>query len=369
MKKIASLLIALAFFTYAEAQHFQVLNKLGETVTNGQTLTVGGPVGYSAGVAHLDIKNIGSETLNLKAKKILITADASQATMFCWKYCYGPATTHPEDTVTLAPDSVFKGFSAEFISPVAMYQPIVVRYVIFKAENPNDSISFTFNYIPTSFQMQYDGGLLSSEEVIDVLASATEEAVLDSLWVINVSESSTDVMVRRTDLQIIDDTFNYFCWFACYSPNVYVSSDDEFITIAAGDTSKNFSAHYMANSQYGSSATRYTFFSQRNPSDSAWFIVRFTAEGTGISSPSRIHLLEVYPNPASDFVTLRLDNPSKNDVLSLFNLTGEKIKSFGVTEGTETLVLPVSDLPNGLYFLRVEHNGVYYGGHKLIIYR
>lgn len=366
MKRIVTLMSALAVLS-AGAQNYQVLNKLGEPLTNGTTITMGGAVGPTAGVAHLDVKNIGTESLNLMAKKIVVTSDPSQVTMFCWKYCYPPFVTNPTDTVVLLPDSVFSGFSADFISPQDVYLPIEVRYVIFKAEDPNDSISFTYRYIPSSFQMKHGNELLSSESVVEVTAPVVDEAKVE-IHLQNVSNASADVLVRRTDLSPLAGAANYFCWKECYSPNVFVTPDDQFVTIEPGATTENFSGHYMANNQFGSSVTRYTFFDKRNPADSTWFLVRYTTDGTGVSDLQN-NTFNCRPNPATNQVTISFNQSIADGNLNIYNLNGTLIRSIQLENGMSELGISVSDLANGVYFYTIETAGKRLAANKLVIAR
>lgn len=368
MKKVLTLLVAgLMTSMGVDAQSLQVADKLGNVVTNGQTIICGGPVS-GTGVARLDVKNTGTTVLNVMAKKEVLIADETQNTMFCWKNCYAPFVTNPEDTVILKADSIFPAFTADFITPAGNYNSMQVRYTFFVAENHNDSISVILHYLPSSFAMKHEAHEVSSGNIIDVMAPLTAEGAIE-VELQNMSAASADVLVRRTDLQTIDGASSYFCWKNCYAPNTFVSPDDEFVSIDPQAISQNFSAHYMASDHFGSVVSRYTFFDKRNPADSAWFIVRFTAEGTSVNNPASDMLSMAYPNPASDFISLNFKDIRGNHTLSLLSLTGSVVKSVTIEPFTTNYVLNVSDVPAGLYFYSLSTEGKIVSSKKIVITR
>jgi polyhydroxybutyrate depolymerase len=61
--------------------------------------------------------------------------------------------------------------------------------------------------------------------------------------------------------------------------------------------------------------------------------------------------VSVFPNPSSDNVTVK-SNKGKINTISIYSLLGEKIKT--VTSKSPMLDVKISDLQNGIYFLRVE---------------
>jgi len=368
MKKVFTLFVACLMTSLSiDAQSLQVLDKLGNVVTNGQTIICGGPVS-GTGVARLDVKNSGESTLNVMAKKQVLVADETQYTMFCWKNCYAPFVTNPEDTVILKSDSIFPAFTADFITPAGNYNSMQVRYTFFVAENRNDSVSVTLQYLPSSFAMKHETHEVSSGNIIDVMAPLTAEGAIE-VELQNMSAASADVSVRRTDLATIEDASSYFCWKNCYAPSVMVSPEDEYVTIDPQAISNNFSAHYLANNHFGSVVSRYTFFDKRNPADSAWFIVRFTAEGTGVNDPGTSMLPVAYPNPASDFISLNFKDIKASFTLSLINLTGSVVKSVTIDPNTVNYILDVADVPSGLYFYSLSSAGKIVSSKKIVITR
>jgi hypothetical protein len=63
--------------------------------------------------------------------------------------------------------------------------------------------------------------------------------------------------------------------------------------------------------------------------------------------------LAVFPNPTSDFLSINLNCPESNTVVSLYNTQGVLVYQQQVASGTETFTLDVSPFPAGLYVVEV----------------
>jgi len=71
---------------------------------------------------------------------------------------------------------------------------------------------------------------------------------------------------------------------------------------------------------------------------------------TGISVSSPYPSINLYPNPAKDKITISLPLLNGNTLLTIFNVSGEKVMERQLTD-TETQ-LDISALPQGVYFVR-----------------
>jgi hypothetical protein len=78
---------------------------------------------------------------------------------------------------------------------------------------------------------------------------------------------------------------------------------------------------------------------------------------TGIQDATAIILeIYVYPNPASDFVKLAIENYEIEGLIyQLYNIEGEKVQVNKI-ESKETLI-PIKDLLTGVYFLKITDRG------------
>lgn len=76
--------------------------------------------------------------------------------------------------------------------------------------------------------------------------------------------------------------------------------------------------------------------------------------GVSNQAPEAIHLLEIYPNPASDQLNVVLDQEGELRI-SVIDITGRMLRSDSyISGGFSTLNLNIADLDPGLFFLRLE---------------
>lgn len=65
--------------------------------------------------------------------------------------------------------------------------------------------------------------------------------------------------------------------------------------------------------------------------------------------------IDVFPNPASQFFTLKLDGPANEKVnIRLMNVTGQMVYAQMDLPLRSTTEIPVADLPRGMYFLEIK---------------
>ena len=76
-------------------------------------------------------------------------------------------------------------------------------------------------------------------------------------------------------------------------------------------------------------------------------------DSVGISEASNI-IENIYPNPASDFVTVTLKS-SDRALIRVCNVMGQVVRS--VTTNEERNIISTKDLAAGMYILSVEQNG------------
>jgi len=83
--------------------------------------------------------------------------------------------------------------------------------------------------------------------------------------------------------------------------------------------------------------------------------------------PAKKTLFNLYPNPASDIVTLNIDNTINADfTLNIYNVTGELVSSETLRQNQQQI--NISDLSNGIYMVEIKSKE-WNGKQKLIIQR
>lgn len=59
---------------------------------------------------------------------------------------------------------------------------------------------------------------------------------------------------------------------------------------------------------------------------------------------------QLFPNPATDFITIKADNSDAVETITIVNITGQEV----LKTNKNTTSLSVTDLPSGLYFISIE---------------
>jgi hypothetical protein len=147
MKTIKILLgLCLMISSSVFGQNIRVLTVDNQDIT-GDTVTVvyhpdGPPCGFWTDVvAYMHVKNAGSTTLNILAKKADINLPAHVEHSFCLVQCYTSTTFVAPDTLPLAGDSIYNLFTSHY----SFYDTVQPNYIglvsltAFDAFNHNDS--------------------------------------------------------------------------------------------------------------------------------------------------------------------------------------------------------------------------------------
>ena len=191
-----------------------------------------------------------------------------------------------------------------------------------------------------------------------VVGSADANELETGIEIMNISLEQKEIKVRRTVLTSIENTTNFFCWTACYTPVVSLSPNG--LTVNGDSTTNNsFTSHFRPNLQIGVSEIQYTFFDVNNPLDSANVVVRFEINPVGISKIPSITALKAFPNPADDKVTLSYTRSSLNGKgnIELYNMLGSKVFSQQVEDMDGTIIISTENLKAGLYFYSLNDGG------------
>lgn len=84
---------------------------------------------------------------------------------------------------------------------------------------------------------------------------------------------------------------------------------------------------------------------------------------TGVASISNDYFSSAYPNPFSNKLTIET---SDADMIALYNMVGEKIRTITLPHGQTKTGINVVDLRNGIYFYCVIKEGAVIETRKII---
>jgi hypothetical protein len=94
-------------------------------------------------------------------------------------------------------------------------------------------------------------------------------------------------------------------------------------------------------------------------SGNAQAIQRAPEDGIAVEVSSKLSELNIYPNPATDKITVSIDGNGKDCSIHIVDLNGKLIiqKQELLIEGNNKIEINTDELINGIYFLSVESNG------------
>ncbi len=185
----------------------------------------------------------------------------------------------------------------------------------------------------------------------------------------NNSTKSIDVIVKRIDKNYNSLTdSNAICWAGgCYVTSV--SQSPFALSLAAGATVTDFSAHIYPDGDGIAvrGPIRYVFFDQNNPADSVSFIIKYSViPNIGLNEKS-LPSVNVFPNPAKDYLKVELKNvKSSNAQFELIDMLGNRVFSKKL-EGQSSFELDLSNVARGIYFYALKQDNVTIATKKLVV--
>lgn len=198
------------------------------------------------------------------------------------------------------------------------------------------------------------------EKDTDTLAVGNAYTTADISSYINITNTSAnpiDVLVKRIDKNwsnFLDS--NAICWEICFETHVSVSPPIYALTINPGDTTgKNDFVGHVYPDKDGIPAIgdiTYVFFDMNNPNDSAAHTVTYEVTATfDVPELNQRERLSVYPNPASERITLDYDLIGVSSAsFELVNVVGNKVYQRKLPSQIGTVELNLSKLSRGVYF-------------------
>ena len=210
-------------------------------------------------------------------------------------------------------------------------------------------------------------------DTLVVFGDANAAEIVSHAIVTNNTAKEMNVKVSRQQIFLVEGALSQFCWGLCYDPATNVSP--QYYLLQGGESSPEaqFSGHYLPQSNIGTSIVQYNFYNMDNIGQSVSMIVKYIATPAGIAEEAMANgtISDIYPNPASSFVTLDYQFTSKvnSAEVKIYNLLGSEVKSTSLENNGNKIRLDISDLKNGIYFYSILINNDVYQSKKLIVQR
>ncbi len=181
----------------------------------------------------------------------------------------------------------------------------------------------------------------------------------------NTSSNTNTYVVIRYDVTLHSTAAAYYCFAGtCYGNTTFTSTAQ--LTLTPGQSASQYTTQYTTlttdldeAATVGVSHVKYTFRNVNNMNDSLQFSIIYNNPAAGIKELSNsVSRFEVSPNPANDAVNVSFNfKGSGNGELNVINALGQVLinKNLALTEGKNNVSLSVSELPQGVYFVRIKN--------------
>lgn len=123
--------------------------------------------------------------------------------------------------------------------------------------------------------LEWNGETYAADTLVIVDSELEFGEMVCHVIVRNNTENEVNVMLRKTVVNEVEGSENYFCWGECYMPDVEVSA--AAVAIPANGTTQvdQFGGHYMPNDNAGITDIKYTFFVEGNEDSNISFTARY----------------------------------------------------------------------------------------------
>jgi len=215
-----------------------------------------------------------------------------------------------------------------------------------------------------SFELYYSESKLNNG---DTLKIQTQPNLIDQQYikVKNTSCCSKNVLVRKNELSLAQNTEITFCWAECYPAETMLSPEP--ILIEASTVCESFSTDFDASSE-GTSYVLYTFFDETNSNDSVSVYFQYNCGKASIANIINEVKLSAYPNPAKNNITIDyFINNANNTFLRVYNIAGEIMYEKALQSGSNKINIDLSNWNTGIYMYSIHRNKHTYISKKLII--
>ncbi len=230
-----------------------------------------------------------------------------------------------------------------------------------------------FSVNAQSFTFSQNGVLLSDTVTVYPDTVGVYEIVFNAAVTNNTGHDAEVVAVKN--LQYAGDSSHYqLCWAGvCMPPNIDTVGP-QLIVANGTSAEEDLGLHYIINVQKGVldvSEVELVFYDQNNPSEVSKIFLKFDTSLSGIDENTlkNVWMSDVYPNPATNYVSIdyKLPNQVDNASIKIVNILGSVVKEQNVDIQNNSVSMDISNVKSGIYFYSLTVNGELYSTKKLIV--
>jgi|GEM_PF-168148 hypothetical protein len=354
----------------ATGQTLQFITEDEGVLEDGQVITVTGSPDEGLISAYIDVKNTGSEALDLKVRRQVHETVEGSVNMFCWGVCYAASVDTALQSITLGSGEVSSDFYGDYV-PGGAVGVTKISYFVYDINNTENEVEVEVHYNTQTIHnstltlVTEEEGELTHEQVITVNGSLDESVVYAYIDVRNDDELPIDVRVRRVENNLVEGSDNVFCWGVCYSNTIDTSS--MAINIEPGAVSQEFSGDYSPEGHEGTTSISYYFYDERNPDNEIGVEVHYKVESTSIRETAFESGIKSYPVPADDMLNVEFKLKAHHDAtLTVHNMLGKVVMRKPVSPDG-MMHLNTSKLQDGIYFYTIQNQNRVAATRKFVV--
>lgn len=198
---------------------------------------------------------------------------------------------------------------------------------------------------------------------INIIGHPSEETITTQFSVFNGNDSSLTIDAIRTEDECISGSGEFFCWTLCLTSEECGTTYERGMPFALGVDGNSYSSLPLIvdfepsfNSDEdgleGDACYTYRLFDVNNESDSSFVKVCYTIDyAIGINEYDNSALSTVYPNPANDQISIRMNTLIEKASFEVYSLVGNRVEVSQISSNNGVVKIDISSLPNGVYML------------------
>jgi len=181
--------------------------------------------------------------------------------------------------------------------------------------------------------------------------------------VTNTASTARDIVIEITAITLPHKAPTiYTCWNVCTYPDAPIPLGS--INIGAGETnSTNFHVTYSPDGN--DDPANVTFHVYENGTPGTYVSLVMDSEFVSVKGIDKQSLISIYPNPATENVTLEVSEELLGATYRITDLLGKQINS-GLFE-RNSVSLALDNYTKGIYFVSIYNDGILLNTKKLII--
>ena len=185
-----------------------------------------------------------------------------------------------------------------------------------------------------------------------------DDTEINVKWnVTNATDEDVTVRVKRTNLNQIQGSKNFFCWgVQCYGYDDDESSSNELflVTLPPGAVDTTFKGSYEHHGNAGCTEITYCFFNHYDDTDITCFDVTYAIDcsvGLEEIKKTTAELSDIGPNPVSGVSSFnyKVEGHHQGLNVTVFNLQGQVVKTIPLNSNSGMVFIDAGEFDAGVY--------------------